>query len=664
MNLRSGNPLKGCHQPKDRSSLGDETAFDRRAFVSLGSSGLAFLVLTGCTSIPAPRALPEDLPAIDPHSHVFNASDLPVPKFITIVMLSDHRDRELEDFSKKSVRGLTYALIEMLIDLLRSPAPSAVEELCMIDPANAVCRDGEAVTRVPAEDLQTDIGDGAQTRDKEIAALRRVLNPVIRRSQDKRSSKELESYIRAILGKGSSNRRACSRCLDVCAEKSDKSGQSNPVRLTDTIAQDLEEGRKELRRLLFDELKEDPEPVIQSLERGDPLSDKLLTKIFALPGLVLRYLRWGLLFLRYRYQNVNRYVRHVGGDGEIALHTPLLIDYSKWLRDDEPTSPLPMQIEAMHVIQKTHRRIRMHGYVAFDPWRQITGQRLPCPDRKHRTPLELVRWALSERGFMGVKLYPPMGFLPIGNTNLMSEEFPEDLQNLREFRQRIDDALTSLYQCCIDLGAPILSHAESSQGSGPGYECRAAPPGWAEVLTMEGGRFKDLRLCLAHFGDFEEAIKDDGKVCYDCLEETWEWQFGQFVRNGGYRNVIYDLSYLSELLGQHRRDKRRIASILDLTRRFIGEFDPDLNHLAYGSDWIMLGREPHHRKYLGILGDFFDDLRLVNPVAKKARFFSGNAARYMGLGAGEKTRERLEAYDQVHGLDPGFWSRFDQAIQS
>ena len=115
------------------------------------------------------------------------------------------------------------------------------------------------------------------------------------------------------------------------------------------------------------------------------------------------------------------------------------------------------------------------------PWRTAT-----LDLREVTRSLDLVRHAIELGGFTGVKLYPPSGFLPLGNVFRFGERTGAPL----------DAALRALYRYCQDIGVPILTHASHSNGFDKGYDDLASPSGWAQVLE-EYGR---LRLCFGHFG--------------------------------------------------------------------------------------------------------------------------------------------------------------------
>jgi hypothetical protein len=98
-----------------------------------------------------------------------------------------------------------------------------------------------------------------------------------------------------------------------------------------------------------------------------------------------------------------------------ALLAPALVDYSNWL-GQSLRSPLPDQISAMGALAANPALPPIHGYVAFDPLRRaLIRGKWRTRDGERWDPLAQARIALRDHGFIGVKLYPPMGFRPSGN---------------------------------------------------------------------------------------------------------------------------------------------------------------------------------------------------------------------------------------------------------
>jgi len=282
----------------------------------------------------------------------------------------------------------------------------------------------------------------------------------------------------------------------------------------------------------------------------------------------------------------------------------------------------------------------VHGFVAFNPWRQIEdvdAQRAP-------TAFDLAEIAIENMGFVGIKLYPPMGFLPIGNVG-SGLSYPARAANIPNFPAKLDAALDALYAWAAKEGVAVMAHATNSQSAAGGYALRARPDHWAPVLA----KYPALRLNLGHFGGFDEA--GNGNT----LNETWEYMFGHLGESGA-SNVFADMSYLSEVLpGGTPAEHRTI--LLGYLRAFLQQYDPNCERLMYGSDWAMLLREAKYEDYLDSFRSYVSGLRLSESA--RARLYRDNAVRFLGLSKNAPTRRRLEAYYAGHGLDPVWLSQFD-----
>jgi len=333
------------------------------------------------------------------------------------------------------------------------------------------------------------------------------------------------------------------------------------------------------------------------------------------------------------------------------------------------------QAEIMELIQRLHPG-SCHGFVSFCPWRQLDDayHNAEVGDdsaRRRVTALETVQDAILNRGFVGVKLYPPMGYHPLGNASLPVDAFPGNAARepyAAEFGRLLDEALLSLYRFCAEHDVPVMAHAAPSNGAGVfrlsedkvvGYEMRAHPSGWARVLAQPG--LEGLRVNLAHFGSALDAR----------ITQEWRDAIGTLMDN--YENVYTDLSHYPEMLmdnfigtGQHCREA---ADMLEGIRKgFLGDRTGSgrVQRILYGSDWSMLSKEYYYGDYLPVMAHMYR--RKIYGVGLGAednarQFLSGNAVRFLGLRPGDKTRARLEEWYARHNLDPDLLARFDAAGQ-
>jgi Amidohydrolase len=181
-----------------------------------------------------------------------------------------------------------------------------------------------------------------------------------------------------------------------------------------------------------------------------------------------------------------------------VLTCPALVDFNYWL-DDKSRTALKDQVELMALLSLRQPR-PMYGFAAFDPLREI--RRKP----EDPSPLAIVQEAVMKHGFLGAKLYSPMGFKPTDNAE-HGLIFPAYAALGEEgFRAALDKALDSLYSWCEANEAPILAHTTDSQSAGPEFALRAEPRFWEKVLT----KYPKLKLNLAHFGNFSQAFTQTG----------------------------------------------------------------------------------------------------------------------------------------------------------
>lgn len=363
-----------------------------------------------------------------------------------------------------------------------------------------------------------------------------------------------------------------------------------------------------------------------------------------------RYIDFARLLLGSREAIAREYVRVFANNGCVKMVTPSFLDMHRWL-GAPPASSIETQVAVMDELQQTMfdtTGIHMHSMVGFDPRRAA----------EDRHVMKVVEHAIFDCGFVGVKLYPPMGFRPIKNENLRVPVKPTGPSG-----QILDDTLITLYRWCAKKGVPIMAHAEDSLGAECEFGKRASPEWWGRVLAQEG--LSKLRINLAHFGGFDEVLnvgkyQRKGLRCKgdEFSGEAWEDIIGKIIKDDQREYLFADLSYLSELAiptDDDERDKR--PEILRLLEQFRENYDPDVRHLMYGTDWTMTAKELDNNNYLENLET---QIRLADFTdAQLENVYWRNASRYLGLGRGEQTRGRLERYCHHRGIDPLWLASFD-----
>ncbi len=391
---------------------------------------------------------------------------------------------------------------------------------------------------------------------------------------------------------------------------------------------------------------------------GDGLAATPFNPAHALrPDVAKNLLGWLHLFGWSRWDLAAKLASHYSSSGRnCVLMTPALVDYNAWLwNPDKKFQQLTDQVAVMGQMARQPGPCRIHGFVAFDPIRAILADvgRLPAGGGDAAPvfdPHKLVRDAVNKHGFLGVKLYPPMGFRAWHN-DAADMKFPDNVKqdinsdgiSDRDVGKLIDQQLAKLYKYCAKNGVPILAHAYNSNQSGQCFGWRASPQYWREVIKEFSTSEQPLRVCLAHFGRFDAHDVNKNCIAGPMLSDPWETIFGSILTEPGSEFVFADLSYFSEALDHSERGTALRAKLRDKIRKYLNKHDPDVKHLTYGSDWIMLGREQGNERYHEEIGTFLrDDVGLSS--AQLARFFFGNAVRYLGLEPGEQNRERLEQF--------------------
>ncbi len=239
---------------------------------------------------------------------------------------------------------------------------------------------------------------------------------------------------------------------------------------------------------------------------------------------------------------------------------------------------------------------------------------------------------MTTHGFLGLKVYPPMGFKATGNTD--EQSYPSEViralpGGVAGLGSDLDEAMSQAFELCLEFDAPIIAHANNSVARGAGYGMRAAPAHWIKALEKR----PRLRICLAHQGRFCWR-EDPLPAGVPASESTWEWTIGRYVRNNPDSHLYMDISYLSEVL-----DAGSARYHADQLKAWIRKCDREARHIVYGTDWIMLGREQEVGTYGSRIARFLGkdcglDERRID------RIMAGNALRFLGLNAGP-TRTRI-----------------------
>jgi hypothetical protein len=589
---------------------------------------------TPCEPPPAPSGASSAPALIDGHCHLFNASDLSTVRFLSWIVCKRYpaqathgpRLEGVED--PDDVDGLMQALLDVLG---ADAAPTARQEL-------AVLEGGARLDRLSAPKAL----DLAADRERSIGRLATLLDGKVFRPTNAAG----EARLRAVV-----------------LQSAGLSGSA----LT-------ERGRPDSAALAR-------RAVTPAGRYAGTARAAVAGSDIYLPGVVdfIAQLK------RYRHCEVDALTAiHVQDGQSPQLLAPAMVDFGRWLRDDpDKGSTFVEQAAVWPAISRRKGGPAVHGYVAFCPLRlaQFSLGRFTGPDRIPTAcdadPREVVKAAVLQQGFLGVKLYPPMGFRAWNNASrgagdhpfpvdILADTFGEAVPSAqeavrsRELGEALDAALDWLYGFCVDHDIPIMAHGGNSVGANRDTGELADPYYWRPVLD----RARPPRVMLAHFGGFDyrsadpnapQRLADLGTRWARRAEapppaNTWEAWDARYLEADAAKPLFLDLSYFSEALkGEPADVARRFDALTPRQRAILRE------HLVFGTDWVMLAQEKGVPRYSSTV-------RAVVTAAFGAdalpAVMRGNYLRFTGLAPGNATFERMA---RVYRGDPWLRNRLTAA---
>ena len=301
--------------------------------------------------------------------------------------------------------------------------------------------------------------------------------------------------------------------------------------------------------------------------------------------------------LSYRWANLRSYYTAFSTHDEaIGVNRVLgaLVDFDRWL-DCPPRSAHEDQMR-LHARMSQLSGSYMLPLIGYNPWTDIV---------ENGRSLSLVREAVTRHGFVGVKIYPANGFRPWGNT---SAQDGVGLPSHADINRR----LQALWDTCLELDVPVMAHANASMGKDAAHDALGGPEGWTALVAAYGGQGRSPRINLGHFG---------GDIGND-----WTPRMAQLMTSAGGRRMFGDLGYWSELRCQEVGAERCAAAarrLQDALTIPIGDGERVADRLMFGSDWLMLSREPQWAEYAR---ELLDTLRRSAPEHLE-KIFGANALR-------------------------------------
>lgn len=359
----------------------------------------------------------------------------------------------------------------------------------------------------------------------------------------------------------------------------------------------------------------------------------------------LGYIRFVLHNFNHRHVNAIDYLTTYsrGSMRKIDLVVSSMVDYDWWLARGKGTpTTLSDQVDVMGQISVLLGG-RVHGFVPFCPFRET----MTLDPGGKGDAMRLVEHAIQTRGFIGVKLYPPMGFAAWGNTGKTVWRDKPSLHPAAadpDFGKRLDAAMSKLFVYCVANDVPIMAHTNHSNGPYDEFMDLAGSDYWKRALD----KFPGLRVSFGHFGDTD--LEDNkGNKTRPFLELMTHGA------NSPGANTFADSGYFAGTLMNQGRMKDVLGNLYASNNRIL------LERLMYGTDWTMILPQRNAQRYLS---DFIDVMRRIEQAqpgigARQTTlsdaFFGRNAAEFLGLRAGRGNRRRLENFYAENKVSEPDW---------
>jgi hypothetical protein len=301
---------------------------------------------------------------------------------------------------------------------------------------------------------------------------------------------------------------------------------------------------------------------------------------------------------------------------EIFLHLMMDVDhfFNENTADLKYKSHFDFEEDQINNIQKLNsNHDNLIGFIAFNQAR--------------KNCMEIIKKAIEEKGFKGVKFYPPLGYKADGDENYSAE-------------------IEALLDYCSNKRIPLFTHCNNQ-----GFEAwpndrhsgyNSNPKYWEKALK----KHPTLILCFGHAGGTEgwfcpnketdkvlaaSIMASDIKDETELQEENWNNSYAALV----YKlcvtsdNVYCDASYLDEMINadgsfepnSKKNFKDRLVKLFTAEPRFKSK-------IMYGSDWHMLFQEGKNNVYLTSYLELFAEEELIS---FSDDFFYNNAINYLNL---------------------------------
>jgi predicted TIM-barrel fold metal-dependent hydrolase len=616
------------------------------------------LGLAGCVQatppLPPPPQIGANVTGIDVHCHVFNARDLPIPGFVVHVALENDPDANIQ-------LGPLITFIALLLDQSAVDAKTELAGLQAGGTPVAAAIPGqmrpENVEVLRRNAYKAALAMQANSPAEHDLTTIQHLDKVLPRAKTLLAKPLSANISGAAKGNAGDTQTARSDRLRFFATMAQmKNGGAVPG-LTPPhqsgVATPLVVPALPSDATVTALSQSTPESVANAVADGVVENAKNRSGVFYLASLVTRS----------RSDLVAELVDlpKLQDRGDVSLFTPAMVDFTYWLaadasdgNDPDPTADpggitsLADQIAVMSAISSRRRdsagnelTYAVHPFVSFCPWREIAQRQagiLPPAQQQ----FGLVKDAILKKGFVGIKMYPLMGFRPTGNASQSADIYPARLRELHDFAAKLDLVLEQLYAWCVQNDVPIMAHCSFSQYSSVAGARLGSPQGWWEVLETH----KNLRLNLAHAGGIWNLSAARAPTIEKQSGGLWPVDVVGRLGAPENPNLYADIADFSDVLSCDLPVPA--SSALGGLASLVAKNPASRSRIMYGTDYMFLIQTPGTENYVAKMRDCASAALGISPADLMGR----NAARFLGLNNPTSgTRIRLAKFRGDHFLD-------------
>jgi predicted TIM-barrel fold metal-dependent hydrolase len=337
------------------------------------------------------------------------------------------------------------------------------------------------------------------------------------------------------------------------------------------------------------------------------------------------------IFLRPRWMAISTYQNaYTSTRGAFGIDAVLgaSVDFDHWF-DCFPYSPREDQMRVQALLS-----LASGGYmlplVAYNPWTDMIDK---------ESSLGLVARAVEEYGFVGAKIYPPMGYYAYGNEkidNASKRQRPTDLAKL-------DETLKRFFDYCTSMNVPVMAHTAESRGRDDPSDAFGGPDGWRELLAKYETAHKHPVIQAAHFGGLNTK---KGKP------HNWTTEFADLMRHKAATRFFADVGYWMD---DADNSGKPCEGIRERAKCAFKENPVAASRVMFGSDWYMISQEEDWEAYP------FKIASQLGSEISTAALFGKNAVECYGFAAHKRTehepsnRRRIENRFAGESKAPPAW---------